>query len=126
MSSVCRFVHARVSALSAVTERVSPEEQPFDGRCSSCQTQFIDGVIVIPIGWRQPLPSRGLAQLDLMKYWKESTAFAESPDVDQFEHLLSLWPSHYSSVADDQSHLGSIAYVGDLLLHLLNINGVAR
>ena len=42
-SSVCRFIHARVSALSAVTERNSPQaqgqnsviqEQPFDGRCS--------------------------------------------------------------------------------------------
>ena len=32
--------------------------------------------------------------------------FAESPDVcrlDQFEHLLSLWHSHYSSVADETS-----------------------
>ena len=43
-SSVCQFIHTRVSALSAVTERVSPQvqgqysviqEQPFDGRCSS-------------------------------------------------------------------------------------------
>ena len=49
--SVCRFVHARVSALSAVTEGVSPQaqgqysviqEQPFDGRRSSCQTQFFN------------------------------------------------------------------------------------
>ena len=49
--SVCRFVHARVSALSAVTEGVRPQaqeqysliqEQPFDGRCSSCQTQFFN------------------------------------------------------------------------------------
>ena len=51
--SVCRSVHVRVWVLSLVTERVSPEtlgqysaiqEQPSDGRCSSCQTQFINGV----------------------------------------------------------------------------------
>ena len=41
---MCRFIHTRVSALAAVTERVSPQvqeqysviqEQPFDGQCSS-------------------------------------------------------------------------------------------
>ena len=40
--------------------------------------------------------------------------FAESPDgccLDQFEHLLSLWHTHYSSVAYDQSHVGHIAYL---------------
>ena len=51
MSSIYRFVHARVSALSAVAEGVSPQaqgqysviqEQPFDLRCSSCQTQFFN------------------------------------------------------------------------------------
>ena len=45
------IVHARVSALSAVTVRVSPEacgqhsavqEQPSDGRGRSCKTLFID------------------------------------------------------------------------------------
>ena len=49
--------------------------------------------------------------------------FAELPDVccvDQFEHLLSLRHSHYSSLADDQSQVGNIAYIGKLL-RLLNI-----
>ena len=27
--------------------------------------------------WRQTLPSRGLAQLDLMEYWKESTTYTK-------------------------------------------------
>ena len=35
--------------------------------------------------------------------------------LDQFEHLLSLWHSHFSSVADDQSQVDNIAYIGKLL-----------
>ena len=93
--SVCRSVHARVSALSAVTEHVSPEskgqysviqEQPFDGRCSSCHTQFINVVS------SQSRPT-----------------------------CVVLWHSHYSSVADAQSQVGNIAYIGKLL-HLPNIS----
>ena len=53
MSLSMPICSSQISALSAVTEHVSPQsqgqysviqEQPFDCRCSSCQTQFINGV----------------------------------------------------------------------------------
>ena len=43
----------------------------------------------------------------------------EQTCLDQFGHLILLWRSYSSLVADDQLHDDNFAYFGDLLLHRL-------